>query len=119
MFDEMFGTNDYPLNALWIERNSANTIDDTITYEGAVPFKYRNVKSTAQKEQLTNGLKGVTYDKTIRTNVDITFKAKDKIKIGSKVYTIQTANEVENDLYKNARIIYTHFIDYETELVLR
>ena len=118
MMDFMFGSKDYPLDALWIERNTPLTIDGSDTYEGAVPFKYRKTKSTSQKEQVVNGLKMITYLTSIRTKAEIQFKPKDKIKIGNKVYSIKLADQVESELYDNARIVFKHFQNYETELTL-
>lgn len=118
MYDALFGTADYPLTVFWIEYNPPVTIDGTATYEGVVPIKCRVVKKSSQKEQQINGLKSTTYYNTYKTKDDAPFKAKDKIKIGSKVYTIKSADQVENDLYKESRIIYQNFVDYETELVL-
>ena len=118
MFDYMFGDNNYPYDAMWFERNKPLTVDDIVTFEGAVPFKYRKVKKSSRKDQTTQGLKEIKYDNIIRTKYDLNFKAKDTIKVGNKVYTIASANKVDNDTYKDAKIIYKHFDDYETELVL-
>ena len=118
MFDALFGSSDYPLQAFWMEYNAPITIDGSVSYEGVIPFSYRRVKKTSQKEQQVAGLKAKIYYTTIRSKDELLFKAKDRIKIGSKVYTIKSADQVENDMYINSRIIYQHFIDYETELIL-
>jgi|LGOV01.1.fsa_nt_gb hypothetical protein len=118
MYDVLFGSNEYPLTVLWIEYNAPSTVDDSITYEGAVPVKCRRVKNTSQREQRVNGLKETTYFTTIKTKDELPFKAKDKIKIGSKIYSIKSADQVENDVYKDSRIIYQNFLDFETELIL-
>jgi hypothetical protein len=118
MYDALFGTSDYPLTAFWMEYNAPITIDGSVSYEGVIPFSYRRVKKSSQREQQMVGLKATIYYTTIRSKDELLFKAKDRIKIGSKVYTIKSADKVENDLYINSRIIYQHFIDYETELIL-
>ena len=118
MFDILYGNQDYPYEAQWEERNVPLDLDEAVSYEGAVPIHYRNVRSRQQNEQIINGLKAITYYRTIRTKEDIVFRPKDRIIIGDKVYKVISADKVENDLYKNSRIIYTHFVDYETELVL-
>lgn len=118
MFDILYGNQNYPYEAQWEERNVPVTLDEAVTYEGAVPIHYRNVSNGSRREEIINGLKAIVYFKTIRTKESITFKPKDRIIINSKVYKIKEVNKVENDLYKNSRIIYKHFVDYETELVL-
>jgi len=118
MFDFIYGTSEYPLTAQYLERNAPLTIDDSTTFEGAVPFSYRKIKSGSREEQIINGLKQISYALTIRTKDKLEFKAKDIIIIDNKNYKIKSADKVENDLYKNSRIIYKHFVDYETEIVL-
>lgn len=118
MFDYMFGNKDYPYEALYIERTKPLTVDGEYTYEGAIPFMYRKVRKTVSKTENINGLKEIKYDTVIRTKSNFPFKARDMIRIGNETYTVKTALKVENDMYKEAKIIYRHFDDYETEIEL-
>ena len=83
-----------------------------------MPISYRKVKSGSKEEQIINGLKQITFNRTIRTKDKLDFKAKDIIIIDNKQYKIKSADKVENDLYKDSHIIYRHFVDYETEIIL-
>ena len=118
MFDYIYGDENYPLICLWMEYNQPLTIDGVSSFEGSIPMRYRRVQNTSHKLQDIVGLKATSNLTTIRTKDDLMFKAKDKIKIDNKNYIIKSSNRVENDVYKGARIVYTHFVDYETELVL-
>jgi hypothetical protein len=118
MMNFVYGSGNYPRHALWFEYTHATTVDDEATYEGAITFQYRKVSAKVMKVQDINGMKDIRYENVIRTKAELPFKAKDQIKIGNEVYTIQSIHQVENDQYKDAVILFNHFNDYETEIVL-
>lgn len=117
MMDFIYGNSEYPEEALYIERLAPESMNGNVTYEGAVPFYYRNVRSSSQKEQQVQGLKSITYMKTIRTKATLPFEAKDKIKIGEKVYSIRSAETLEDERYAGAKMFF-NVREYETEIIL-
>ena len=118
MHEFIFGNGKYPYQALWEKRNQALTVDGSVTYEGAVPFSYRKVKSVSNKVQNINGLKQIEYLKAIRTRAEIEFTAKDRIVINGKVYEVKEAYKVDDDTYDSARMVFPNIDEYETEIVL-
>jgi len=118
MFDFMMGSSEYPVKAEWFQKNKPKTVDEVVTYEGAVLFRYRLVKRETFTSPDVNGLKQTRYNFIIRTKDILDFGRGDLVRVGDKTYKIDTATKVDNELYKNARIIYEHFNDYETEIIL-
>lgn len=118
MFDFLMGSGDYPIKAEWFQKNKPKDVNEEVTYEGAVPFRYRLVNKTAITGADVNGLKMTKYNFVIRTKDTLNFDRGDLVRVGDKTYKIDNAMKVDNDAYKNARIIFEHFNDYETEIIL-
>ena len=118
MMDFIYGMGNYPYQALWMEYNHPVTVDDAVSYEGAIPFRYRKVAAKVMKVQDVNGLKDVKYENVIRTKSSLRFKAKDQVKIGEKIYSIHTVNSVESEALKESKTFLPGFDDMETELIL-
>ncbi len=118
MMDFLIGGEQYPVNAEYLQKNIPLMVDDIVSFEGAIPFKYRFIKRENFAQQDINGLKMNKSMFTIRTKDNLPFKQGDIIRVGEKVYKIESAVETDNTLYEKARIIYQHFNDYETEITM-
>jgi hypothetical protein len=118
MMDFLIGGEQYPVDAEYLQKNKPLTVDEAVSYEGAIPFNYRFVKKDNFAQQDVNGLKMNKYVFVIRTKDNLPFTKGDIIRVAEKVYKIESAIQTDNTLYEKARIIYQHFNDYETEITM-
>lgn len=97
--DFLQGTKDYPLDAEWFEYNPKNTVDETGTWEGSVPFKYKDITRTRQIDQTVQGLRKNVKTVVIETRTKLPFKEQDIVKTELGEYKITQVEYIQDDNY--------------------
>ncbi len=77
--DFLIGNKDYPLDGEWYEYNPRATVDDSDTWEGAIPFKYKDVTRRTQSQQNVQGIRKGVKTVVIETRERLNFKERDKV----------------------------------------
>lgn len=77
--DFLIGNKDYPLDGEWYEYNPRATVDDSDTWEGAIPFKYKDVTRRTQSQQNVQGIRKGVKTVVIETRERLDFKERDKV----------------------------------------
>lgn len=98
--DFILGNRDYPLDAEYFEYNPKRTIDDVDTWEGAIPFKYKDITRSRSTEQVIQGLKKGIQTIIIETRDKLPFKTKDIVKIDRGEFKITQVEYIQDDNYQ-------------------
>jgi hypothetical protein len=77
--DFLIGNKDYPLDGEWYEYNPRATVDDSDTWEGAIPFKYKDITRRTQSQQNVQGIRKGVKTVVIETRERLNFKERDKV----------------------------------------
>ncbi len=77
--DFLIGNKDYPLDGEWYEYNPRATVDDSDTWEGAIPFKYKDITRRTQSQQDVQGIRKGVKTVVIETRERLNFKERDKV----------------------------------------
>lgn len=97
--DFLIGNKDYPLEAEWFEYNPKATIDDDDTWEGAIPFTYKDVTRNRLTQQSFQGLKRPTNTIVIETRARLLFKPRDLVKLDRGTYKVTQVDFVADKNY--------------------
>lgn len=114
--DFILGNRDYPLDAEYFEYNQKRTVDDVDTWEGAIPFKYKDITRSRSTEQVIQGLKKGIQTVIIETRSKIPFKTKDIVKLDRGEFKVTQVEFIQDDNY-NAKQFFKG-LDYTKAIVV-
>lgn len=77
--DFLIGNKEYPLDGEWYEYNPRATVDDADSWEGAIPFKYKDITRRTQSQQDVTGIRKGVKTVVIETRERLEFKQRDKV----------------------------------------
>ena len=77
--DFLIGNKEYPLDGEWYEYNPRATVDDADSWEGAIPFKYKDITRRTQSQQDVTGIRKGVKTVVIETRERLDFKQRDKV----------------------------------------
>lgn len=98
--DFILGNRDYPLDAEYFEYNPKRTVNDEDTWEGAIPFKYKDITRSRSTEQVIQGLKRPIHTIIIETRSKLPFKTKDLVKLDRGEYKVSQVEYIQDDNYQ-------------------
>jgi len=99
------GKTKYPEEGMWLEYNKKQNVGDQETHEGAVPFNFSYITNRQERVLKDRGFTREENQIIIVTNVELPFKWKDKVKIGTKTWKIVAVNKAPKENY-NAKILF-------------
>lgn len=97
--DFLLGNREYPLDAEWFEYNPKATVDDEDTWEGAIPFKYKDVSRSRRTDQAVSGLRKGTKTVVIETRERLDFKERDKVTLDRGTFKVTSVEFLPDQNY--------------------
>lgn len=97
--DFLIGNKDYPLDGEWYEYNPRATVDDSDTWEGAIPFKYKDITRRTQSQQNVQGIRKGVKTVVIETRERLDFKERDKVVLDRGEFKVTSVDFIPDKNY--------------------